>query len=147
MSAKANLTCSQVKRDRMVNGSRPEEIKAADATVKRLQNEETLAKTELTRMEELLAKSVATRDELDRSRAAYESALQSRENAGQTLTLLRLGNRKEDIDLAEAEVGLAVSRVAEAQAALDKAQSDLDRCCVQAPFDGWVVRRCPVSRS
>jgi membrane fusion protein (multidrug efflux system) len=140
-SGRANLAVSQAKCERAVNGSRPEEIKAGHATVKRLQNEEDLARVEMQRTEQLNVRGVAAQDELDRARSSYESARQSRENAAQNLAMLQLGSRKEDIDAARADVQLAESRIAEAQAALDRARSDLERCTVRAPFDGYAVRR------
>jgi len=140
-SAKANLAVSQAQCERAVNGPRPEEIKAAEAMVKRLESEEDLARLEAERTARLTTQGAATQDEKDRAQAAYDSARHGRENAAHALALLQQGSREEDIAAAKAAVELARSRVAEAQAALESAQSDLDRCSVAAPFDGWVVRR------
>jgi membrane fusion protein (multidrug efflux system) len=141
LSAKANLQITQAKLDRAVNGSRPEEIKAAEAKVRRLTGEEDLARIEFDRIQNAHAKGAATQDELDRDRIAYDSARYSREEAEQDLSLLKAGTREEDIQAARAEVELANGHIAEATAALAKAQSDLAQCVVSAPFDGWVVRR------
>ena len=140
-SARASLAASQAQYERALNGNRPEEIKAAEATAGRLQNEEELAQLELTRVLELRQKDAVAQDRLDRARSAYESARQSHEAAAQTLALLRQGARQEDIEAAKAGVELARSRVTEAAAALDKANIDVGVRCVPAPFDGWVVRR------
>jgi membrane fusion protein, multidrug efflux system len=140
-SAKAAATASQARYDKAMNGSRPEEIKAADATVKRLQNEEDLAQLELGRFEKMKQDDAVPQDKLDRATSALESARQSRENAAQNLSLLQQGSRKEDIAAAQADVELAKSHIAEAAAALQKAKRDLELCSVQAPFDGVVVRR------
>ena len=140
-SAKANLAVSQAGYEKAANGNRPEEIKAAGATVKRLQNEEKLALLELQRTEALKQTGIAAQDELDRAQSTHEGARQNLENAAQNLALLQQGSRKEDLDAAKADVNLARSRVNEAGAALERAKRDLERCCVKAPFDGWVVRR------
>ena len=49
VSARANLVLNEALDEKAVNGSRPEEIKAAEATVKRLQNEEEMARLDFER--------------------------------------------------------------------------------------------------
>ena len=141
VSARANLNLSQALYEKAVNGSRPEEVKAAEATVKRLADEEEMARLNFERIQALFKGSAVTQDDFDRALTAYESAQQSRENAVQNLILLQQGSRKEDIAAAKAALELARSRVAEVSAAVENARSNLARCTVQAPFDGWVVRR------
>jgi len=141
VSAQANLAVSQAKCDKAVNGNRPEEIKAAEATLKRLQNEEEFTRLEYVRSVELRKRNTASQDEEDRARTVYDSARQYSENARQALTLMQQGSRKEEVDAAKADVALSASRVVEAQAAIERAKSDLGRCTIRAPFDGWVVRR------
>jgi membrane fusion protein (multidrug efflux system) len=141
VSARANLASSEAKYEKAVNGSRPEEIKAAEATSRRLQNEEELTRLNFERTQTLYKQGTTSQDDLDRARTTYESARQSRENAVQNLTLVQQGSRKEDIDAARADMEVARSRVTEASAAIDTARSNLARVIVKAPFDGWVVRR------
>jgi membrane fusion protein (multidrug efflux system) len=141
VSAKANPASSEARYEKAVNGSRPEEIKAAEATARRLQNEEELTRLGFERAQTLCKQGTASQDDLDRARTAYESARQSRENAGQNLALVQQGSRKEDIDAAKADLEVARSHVAEATAAVANARGNLARCTVRAPFDGWVVRR------
>jgi membrane fusion protein (multidrug efflux system) len=141
VSARANLASSEAKYEKAVNGSRPEEIKAAEATTRRLQNEEELARLNFERTQTLYKQGTISQDDLDRVRTAYESARQSRENAMQNLTLVQQGPRKEDIDAVRADMEVARSRVTEASAAIDTARRNLARVIVKAPFDGWVVRR------
>jgi membrane fusion protein, multidrug efflux system len=141
VSAKASLASSQAKLDKAVNGSRPEEILAAEATVNRLKNEEELTRLNLERTQTLFKQGSAAADELDRARTAHSSAAQSSANAAQNLLLLKQGSRKEDIEAAKADVALAQSRIGEATAAMASARGELARCFVKAPFDGWVVRR------
>jgi membrane fusion protein (multidrug efflux system) len=127
--------------EKAVNGSRPEEVKAAEATAKRLQDEEEMARLNFERIQALFNDAAVTQDDLDRARTTYESTHHSRENVGQNLILLQEGTRKEDLAAAKAAVDLARSKVAEAAAFVENARSNLARCTVRAPFDGWVVRR------
>jgi membrane fusion protein (multidrug efflux system) len=140
-SARASLALSEVLWEKAVNGSRPEEIKAADATAKRLQNEEEMAWLNFSRIQALFKGGAVTQDDFDRARTAYESARQSRVYAVQNLALLQQGTRKEDKSAAKASVELARSKVAEAEARVENFRRDLARCTVEAPFDAWVVRR------
>ena len=141
VSARASFASAQAKYEKAINGSRPEEIHAADATLKRLQNQEELARLELARAENLTKTGASAQDALDNSRSAFESARQSRENAAQNLALLQQGSRVEDVAAAKADVALADSRIAEATAALAHARSELEHYTLRAPFEGWVVRR------
>ena len=140
-SAKAVWSASQARYEKTLHGNRPEEIKAAEATVKRLQVEADLAELDLNRTRELRAEEAVSQDTLDRAQTTWESARQSLENASQVLAVLQQGARPEDIAAARAEAELAKSRITEAEAALQIAQKDLDFCTVPAPFDGVVVRR------
>jgi len=140
-SAQAACAASQAKYEKTKNGSRPEEIKAAEANVNRLQSEENLAQLELDRIRKLKDEDAVPQDRLDRAKTALESAHQIRENAVQTLALFQQGFRKEDIAEAQADAELAKSHITEAETALQKARRDLEFCAVQAAFDGVVVRR------
>jgi len=141
VSARASLALSEAMREKAMNGSRPEEIKAAEATARRLQSDEEMAQLNYARIQALFKDAAVTQDDLDRARTASESARQGRENAEQNLALLRQGTRKEDKSAAAAAVELARSKVAEAAATVENLQRDLARCTVVAPFDAWVVRR------
>jgi membrane fusion protein (multidrug efflux system) len=141
VSARASLVLNEALAEKAVNGSRPEEVKAAEATAQRLQSEEEMARLNFERIQALFKDAAVSQDDLDRARTAYESVHHSRENVGQNLILLQEGTRKEDIAAAKAAVALARSKVAEAVAAAENARSDMARCTVRAPFDGWVVRR------
>ncbi len=140
-SAQAGLASSSAMNEKAVNGSRPEEIRAAEATARRLQSDEGQARLDLERAKALFKDNAVTQAEFDRASSAYESARQASENASQNLALLQHGTRREDISASKAAVELARSRVKEAEAAVDNARSDLARCTVKAPFDAWVVRR------
>lgn len=140
-SARAGWVLNEALYEKALNGSRPEERKAAEATARRLESDEEMARINFERTQGLFRGAAVSQDDLDRARTAYESARHARENAIQNLLLVQQGPRKEDIAAAKAAADLARSRMAEAFAAVDNARSDLARSTVKAPFDGWVVRR------
>jgi membrane fusion protein, multidrug efflux system len=139
-SAQADQKVSEANLERALNLGRPEEIKAAVATLKRLKGQEKLARSEYDRVQSLAIDGMAAQDELDQALTAYESAGQNREIQTQNLQLLRLGSRKEDIDAARADLDQARAKVDQAAAALEKTQNDLAHCTIVAPFSGWIVR-------
>ena len=61
---------AQAKYDKAVNGSRPEEIGAAGAAVKRLESDKELARVQMARAEELKKDGAVTQELLDKARAA-----------------------------------------------------------------------------
>ena len=140
-TGKGNLATAQARNEKALNGARPEEVKAAAATVARLKDEEDLAKLEYNRQNNLFKKGVSTQSQLDRARTTMESTHQARLGATEGLVMLQKGSRKEDLDAAEADLQTAKGRMDEAQAALDRSQLVLDRSVIYAPFDGFVARR------
>ena len=140
-TAQADVAVRQAKCDKELNGSRPGEVKAAEATVRRLEGEEANARSELARMERLAKSGAVSRRDLDNARTELTTTLESKVNALETLKLLREGNRAEDIAAAKADMAMARSQVVEAQDAVARAKVELGRCAVVAPFSGWVVRR------
>jgi len=140
-TAEADVAVRQAKCDKALNGSRPGEVKAAEATVRRLEGEEANARSELARMERLAKSGAVSRRELDNARTDLTTTLESKVNASETLKLLREGSRVEDIAAAKADMAMARSQVAEARDAVARAKVELARCTVSAPFSGWVVRR------
>ncbi len=140
-SARADVAANQAYYERAVNGNRPEQIKAAEATYKGLLTQEELARIDFARARQMFKGDSISQDTLDRARTAYESARQARDNAEQNLILLQRGSRAEDIAAAKAALELSQSKVKEAEAALEGATAALARYTVKAPFSGWVVRR------
>ncbi|OIR13625.1 multidrug export protein EmrA [mine drainage metagenome] len=140
-SARADVAANQAYYERAVNGNRPEQIKAAEATYKGLLTQEELARIDFARARQMFKGDSISQDTLDRARTAYESARQARDNAEQNLILLQRGSRAEDIAAAKAALELSQSKVKEAEAAVEGTTAALARYTVKAPFSGWVVRR------
>lgn len=140
-SARADVAANQAYYERAVNGNRPEQIKAAEATYKGLLTQEELARIDFARAQQMFKGDSISQDALDRARTAYESARQACGNAEQNLILLQRGSRAEDIAAAKAALELSQSKVKEAEAAVEGARAALARYTVKAPFSGWIVRR------
>lgn len=115
-------------------GSRPEEIRAAEAALAEAEARLAFANAELKRLERLAPQNLASREQLDKARADQKAARAARDRAGQTLRLLQIGPRQEDIDKARAQLTAA-------EAAVLAASQRLDYTRLQAPIDGIVSVR------
>lgn len=113
--AKATMQNLKAALDKLLAGSRPEEITQARATMDALrvtyQNDEVTARRYAT----LAATNAATIQQRDDARAAYESTRQQYEAAKQAYILAVKGPRKEDIDAGRAAYQASVAAVALAQ--------------------------------
>ena len=115
-------------------GSRPEEIRAAEAALAEAQARLAYAETEVKRLTKLVPKGLASQDLLDRARMEREANRAARNRASQTLRMLQIGPRQEDIDRARAELAAATS-------ALHEARQKLDYTKLHSPVDGIVSVR------
>ena len=119
---------------RLEAGSRPEEIRAAEAALAEAQARLAYTVMEVKRLQKLVPKGLASQDLLDRARMEQEAARAARDRANQTLRLLQIGPRQEDIAQTRAELGAATS-------ALREAQRKLDYTKLRSPVDGVVSVR------
>jgi HlyD family secretion protein len=103
--------------ERLRNGSRPEEVAQARAQLRLQEANLALARTNLARAEELTPGVAISREEVDRHRQAVAVGEANVKYAQETLRLVELGPRQEDIDQAEAQL-----RAAEAQLAFLRRQ-------------------------
>ena len=133
-AAKASVEAQMAALDRLLAGSRPEEIKEARANLQAIQANLEDAKVNLKRTEELARTQVAAQQKLDQNRASVKNLQAELAAAQQRLTLAIQGPRKEDI--AQARAMLAAQ---EAQLAL--ATSQLDYTKLFAPDDGVIKTR------
>lgn len=119
---------------RLVAGSRPQEIRKAQADVQAAQVDLRNARATYERDQELATRRFISQQQADNSRAAADAA-QARFNAAQeALRLLEAGSRKEDIAAAKATL-------AAYEAALALAQRNLADASLRAPVDGVVENR------
>jgi HlyD family secretion protein len=115
-------------------GTRPQDIRAAQAAVAQAEADLRLAQAQLRRMTELVAKHFVSEQQLDTARNQAEVAAARLDQARQTLSLAREGPRREDIDRAAADY-------AAARSAADTAEQQLAYVKLASPVDGVVSVR------
>ena len=115
-------------------GTRPQEIRVAEAQLVSAKADLNFARSEVRRVSELVPKNLATHQQLDQVRMQLDVAQAKVDQQAQTLALLREGPRKEDIDRASAEYQAR-------QAALATARQQLAYTRLTSPTDGVVAVR------
>jgi len=115
-------------------GSRQQDIRAAAAAVAQTEADLRFARVEVKRNQDLVAKHFVSPEALDRATNQEDVAAAKLEQARQTLSLLREGPRREDIDRAAADY-------AAAQAAASTAAQQLEYVKLITPVAGVVSVR------
>jgi HlyD family secretion protein len=110
-------------------GSRPEDVKEAEAQYERAESELQGARLDFDRMEGLLASGSGTAKARDDARARRDAAAANVRAAGERVARLRAGFRKEEIDGARARVEAADARLAQLEQQLKDA-------VIQSPVAG-----------
>jgi HlyD family secretion protein len=129
----ANLAAAKAQLDKLLAMPRPEEVPPAEAKV--LEAKANLADMEdqERRTKQTVASGAATAEEYNRRKQATEIARQQLERAKAELYLLRSGAWSADLEVSRAAV-------AQTEAQVGQARTDLDRLRVQAPLDGRVLQ-------
>jgi HlyD family secretion protein len=112
-------------------GPRSEDIRQAEARLQGAEQVFGARQREYERQAELLRRKLASPDAADQSRSARDSALAERDAYRAALEELRAGTRAEQVE--QARRGLA-----QADAAVQHAELDLERMTVRAPVPGRV---------
>ncbi len=133
-SAEATLALRESELRRIVNGSRAEERREADAAKQAAKAVLENAKSETERRQNLAAKGVISRDEADRFDRAYRVAQAEYDQASQHFALVDAEAREEDRSRAEANV-------AEARAQLEESRAIYEKSFIRAPIDGVILRK------
>ncbi len=115
-------------------GSRPEEIDKASAELEAARARAEAAHDTWQRLQALVAKKLASREEVETAKSSAHVAQAQVEAARAALRLLQAGSRKEDIAAARAELKAA-------EAALQVAQQNLANTELRAPADGIIRTR------
>lgn len=131
--AKADLEVAKSRLDKVVAGSRAEDVRRAAAEMREAQARAALSKGVLSRLEELAKSDAATADEVDRARRTAEADRYAVSAAEANRAAVVAGNRAEDIAEARANVAVAEARLAEAEARLGQR-------VVTAPMAGEVLQ-------
>ena len=116
------------------NGSRPEEVRAAEHNLSEARATAANDKVTLDRTRELFGQGVVSKQALDDATAKYESDQQRMNSLNQAFALSKLGPRAEEIGRAKG----ALMQV-EGQAAY--AKSLLDATTIRAPVTGTILER------
>jgi HlyD family secretion protein len=131
---KAKLAEAQASLNRLLAGSRPEEINKVRFDVKALETQIGVAKLDLERTKKLLTESWASQQKYDENLAALRN-LEAKHNAAkQVLSLAVQGPRQEDIDFARANLEAA-------RAGLTLAQARLGFTLLKASESGTIMTR------
>ncbi len=133
-SAEATLVLRESELRRIVNGSRAEERREAEAAKRAAKAVLENAKSETERRRNLAEKGVISRDEADRYERAYRVAQAEFDQASQHFALVDAEAREEDRSRAEASV-------AEARAQVDEARAVFEKSFIRAPMDGVILRK------
>lgn len=133
-SAEAQVTALQARVAELKAGSRPQEIAAADAAV--ASAEATLQSSELdfARIEALSKQGAVPKQELDRARASRDVARARLDADRKNAELVRIGPRREQVELAQAQLR-------EAEANLEFAKTELTYTVIQAPISGVILEK------
>ena len=132
--ARAELEAKQQVLDRLQAGSRPQEIAGAEADVRAMEAKVKDTGVTLQRLQRLVKKSATSQQQVDDATTAYKSAFEGLEAARQTLNLVRIGPRKEDIAAAGAQVEAA-------RATVTHAEKDVADTRLYAPADAIIRDR------
>jgi HlyD family secretion protein len=132
--AEARLAGAQAQLDKLVHGTRPEDIDQARANVANTQAVLADAQVSFTRQQGLAATNATTRQQVDDARRGLDSAQAQRAQTQAALAEAVNGPRIEDIDAARAQLR-------QSKASLDLAEIQLARTVLRAPCDGIVMTR------
>lgn len=132
--AKADHANAKADLEKLRNGARAEERREARANLAEAKANLNLARQDYERRKPLTAKGVTPQSDLDQATAAL-LANEARVNmAAERLALIEAPPRREDVDMATAQVERTAAVVAQAEAELEKTY-------VRSPIDGVVLRR------
>lgn len=130
--AQAQLMAARASLSELKNGSRRQEVLAAQAVVRRMEADTNNAGADDQRLQALFAMNAVSAQERERARTLYLMAQSRYEEAKEQLKLVMEGPRSEQIDLAQA-------RAEQAEKQLSLAQTRLNYARVFSPLDGVVL--------
>lgn len=132
--AQAELTATRSVLARLTAGSRPEEIRQAEARAAAEQASLAVAERNYRRSDELFRQGFFAAASWDTALGAFETAQARVREAQEALRLARIGPREEEIAEARA-------RERAATAELELARTQIGYTVIKAPFDGTIIDR------
>jgi len=130
--ARATLRSAQARLKKLLAGSRPEELREAEAILHQAQFDLENKQTQYERMKALFEKRVIPKETLDNAETGYKIAKASLQKAMENYQLVKEGPRKEDIEDARAQVE-------QTQASLKLAETQLSYTVLYSPISGVVL--------
>lgn len=130
--AQAALKSSQARLAKLLAGSRPEEIREAEANLDQAKIDLDNKKTQYERMKSLFDGKVIPQETLENTEARYKIAKAVLERAREIYQLVKEGPRKEDIEDARAQVE-------QARAQLKLSETQLSYTVLNSPMSGVVL--------
>jgi len=132
--ARATLSSNEARLSKLLAGSRPEEIRQAEANLNQAKSDLSNKEAHFERMKLLFERGVVPRDTLDSAEAAYKMAEAASQAALENYLLVKEGPRKEDIDDARAQVE-------QARASVKLNETQLSYTTLYSPITGVVLVR------
>jgi HlyD family secretion protein len=130
--AKATLKSAQAKLSKLLAGSRPEEVREAEAVLFQAKSDLENKQAHYERMKLLFERGVIPKENLDNAEAGYKIAKASFQKVTENYLLVKEGPRKEDIEDARAQVE-------QARASLKLAETQLSYTVLHSPLSGVVL--------
>ncbi len=130
--ARATLKASQVRLEKLLAGSRPEEIREAEANLQQAQFDFENKRIQYERVKTLYEAKVIPRETLDNAETRYKIAKAALEGATEFYKKVKEGPRKEDIEDGKAQVEQAL-------ASLRLAETQLGYTVLRSPMTGIVL--------
>ncbi|OGP55022.1 MAG: hypothetical protein A2162_00120 [Deltaproteobacteria bacterium RBG_13_52_11b] len=130
--AQASLRSGTARLEKLLAGSRPEELREAEAALQQAQFDVENKQRHYERMKTLFERHVIPKETLDNAEANYNIARASVQRAMENYQLVKEGPRKEDIRDAKAQVE-------QARASLRLAETQLSYTVLRSPISGVVL--------
>ena len=130
--AQATLRSAQARLDKLLAGSRPEEIREAEAILQQAQFDLENKRTHYERMKTLFERGVVPKETLDNAETGFKVAGAALQRARENYQLVKKGPRKEDIEDGRAQVE-------QAKASLQLIETQLGYTTLYSPLSGVVL--------
>jgi HlyD family secretion protein len=130
--ARATLMSAQARLNKLLAGSRPEEIREAEAALNQAKSDLENKETQYERMKSLFEKKVVPKETSDNAEAVFKIAKAAFERARENYLLVKQGPRKEDIEDARAQLD-------QARASVKLNETQLSYTTLYAPISGVVL--------
>ena len=125
---------AEARLSKLLAGSRPEEIRQAEANLTQAKSDLMNKEAHFERMKVLFERGVVPKDTLDSAEAAFKMAKSASQAALENYLLVKEGPRKEDIDDARAQVE-------QARASVKLNETQLSYTTLYSPISGVVLVR------